>query len=62
MVGFLEGNWRLRFLKVRITEVTFIADFITNIICFSETANLFDRNFTVKGVLILKKGNNLEEY
>jgi hypothetical protein len=41
-------------LKERITEVTVISNFITNIIRFSESANLFDSNFTVKGVIIRK--------
>ena len=41
-------------MKERITEVTVISNFITNIIRFSETANLFDSNFTVKGVVIRK--------
>jgi len=49
-------------LKERITEVTVISNFITNIIRFSETANLFDRNFTVKGVLIRKIVYFLENF
>lgn len=41
-------------MKERITEVTVISNFITNIIRFSESANLFDSNFTVKEVVIRK--------
>lgn len=33
-----------------------MSDFITNIKRFSETANLFDSNFTVKGVQLRKNG------
>lgn len=55
LVGFLEEDWRLR-PKKRITEVIVIFNFNANIIRFSENANFFDSNFTVKGVLLLKKG------
>jgi hypothetical protein len=41
-------------LKERITEVTVISNFITNIIGFSESANFFDSNFTVNGVILRK--------
>ena len=58
LVGFLEEDWRLRPEK-RITEVIVISNFSANIIRFSENANFFDSNFTVKGVLLLKKGNYL---
>ena len=55
LVGFLEEDWRLR-PKKRITVVIAIFNFSANIIRFSENANFFDSNFTVKGVLLLKKG------
>jgi len=41
-------------LKKRITEVIAILNFITNIIQFSETANISLSNFTVKVVKIPK--------
>jgi hypothetical protein len=57
---FFRGELEIKLLKFRITEVTVISNFITNIVRFSESANLFDRNFTVKEVLLLKKGFYLE--
>jgi hypothetical protein len=51
---FFRGELEVKFLNLRITEVTVISNFITNIIRFSETANLFDSNFTVKGVVLRK--------
>ena len=49
-------------MKFRITEVTVISNFITNIIRFSENANLLYRNFTAKEVLIRKKRLFLENF
>lgn len=43
---FFRGELEVKYLKLRITEVTVISNFNTNIILISESANILHRNFT----------------